>query len=580
VQRVSSDQDLVQAASGLLSGLTHMAGVVTLPRQVVGSLRQIEFLPLSDRRVLAILVINEKEVQNRILDVDRDYGEDELRRAANYLNDHFAGTYMAFLALAAPEDAGAAKHLLDALNAHTAALVEDEPTHQTQAEVLRTEARRLADPDRAFAQFDAQLSQEATGEPLPEARAKLAELLENRRLLLDQVLEADEFYLGQLQELEAAERRLLDVAGAYEAFLDKNLMWLRSAEPSRPGDLADLPGEARSLASPEIWGGLAGVFLERIRRPAWWIALLVAALTHAGVRRESPDGGSVPAWREMVAFSLPLIAVSFGISALLNLDLLLLKHFFPASEIVGYYNGAANLGKAPYWVLSAFATTALPSVAAALGSKDAEGARTLVQRHVSYVLLISLPAVALVLPSARQLLVLVYPEPYGAAAGALALLVGSGSALALLTVLTSAITAAGKPRVSMAIVLACTVLQCFAGIVLVPRYGMLGAATANLTTVLCGVAVAGWVVRARFGGVVETGRLLKAAGLSSLLGLALWLWPDYPPLALPLLYVVGLLLYGGGMVVLGGLAPSELERVRRLLRRPGTRPPAETSTGN
>lgn len=309
-------------------------------------------------------------------------------------------------------------------------------------------------------------------------------------------------------------------------------------------------------------------------------ALLVAALTHAGVRRESPDGGSVPAWREMVAFSLPLIAVSFGISALLNLDLLLLKHFFPASEIVGYYNGAANLGKAPYWVLSAFATTALPSVAAALGSKDAEGARTLVQRHVSYVLLISLPAVALVLPSARQLLVLVYPEPYGAAAGALALLVGSGSALALLTVLTSAITAAGKPRVSMAIVLACTVLQCFAGIVLVPRYGMLGAATANLTTVLCGVAVAGWVVRARFGGVVETGRLLKAAGLSSLLGLALWLWPDYPPLALPLLYVVGLLLYGGGMVVLGGLAPSELERVRRLLRRPGTRPPAETSTGN
>jgi heat-inducible transcriptional repressor len=91
VEQVSSDQDLVQAASGLLSRLTHMAGVVTLPRQVVGSLRQIEFLPLSDRRVLAILVINEKEVQNRILDVDRDYGEEELRRAANYLNSQFAG---------------------------------------------------------------------------------------------------------------------------------------------------------------------------------------------------------------------------------------------------------------------------------------------------------------------------------------------------------------------------------------------------------------------------------------------------------------------------------------------------------
>lgn len=90
-QRMSSDQGLVQTASNILSRLTHMAGVVTLPRQVVGSLRQIEFLPLSDRRVLAILVINEKEVQNRILDVDRDYGEDELRKAANYLNANFAG---------------------------------------------------------------------------------------------------------------------------------------------------------------------------------------------------------------------------------------------------------------------------------------------------------------------------------------------------------------------------------------------------------------------------------------------------------------------------------------------------------
>ena len=55
-------------------------------------------------------------------------------------------------------------------------------------------------------------------------------------------------------------------------------MWLRSAEPSRPGDLAALPEEARSLLSPETWGGLAGVFLERARRPAWWITVLVTGL--------------------------------------------------------------------------------------------------------------------------------------------------------------------------------------------------------------------------------------------------------------------------------------------------------------
>lgn len=87
----TGDGDIVGSASSLLSGLTHMAGVVTVPRRSHASLRQIEFLPLSDRRVLAILVIDEKEVQNRILQTDRDYTSDELRQAANYLNEQFAG---------------------------------------------------------------------------------------------------------------------------------------------------------------------------------------------------------------------------------------------------------------------------------------------------------------------------------------------------------------------------------------------------------------------------------------------------------------------------------------------------------
>jgi heat-inducible transcriptional repressor len=91
----SGDGDFVGSASALLSGLTRMAGVVTVPRRTQSSLRQIEFLPLSDNRILAILVIDEKEVQNRILHMDRNYTSDELRAAANYLNQQFAGKSLA-----------------------------------------------------------------------------------------------------------------------------------------------------------------------------------------------------------------------------------------------------------------------------------------------------------------------------------------------------------------------------------------------------------------------------------------------------------------------------------------------------
>src|SRR5687767_4314939 len=82
---------LVAAASQMLSSVTRLAGVVTLPRQSHAALSQIEFVPLSDNRVLAILVVNGREVQNRILQLERHYSADELRRASNYLNTEFGG---------------------------------------------------------------------------------------------------------------------------------------------------------------------------------------------------------------------------------------------------------------------------------------------------------------------------------------------------------------------------------------------------------------------------------------------------------------------------------------------------------
>jgi heat-inducible transcriptional repressor len=82
---------LVSAASKMLSSITQLAGVVTLPRQSHTALSQIEFLSLSDNRVLAVLVTNGREVQNRVVQLDRPYSSEELRRAANYLNQHFVG---------------------------------------------------------------------------------------------------------------------------------------------------------------------------------------------------------------------------------------------------------------------------------------------------------------------------------------------------------------------------------------------------------------------------------------------------------------------------------------------------------
>jgi heat-inducible transcriptional repressor len=81
-------KELAAAASQLLSRLTHLAGLVTMPLAPAATLTQIEFVALTENRVLVILVFNDREVQNRIIQLDRRYGPEELRRAANFLNEH------------------------------------------------------------------------------------------------------------------------------------------------------------------------------------------------------------------------------------------------------------------------------------------------------------------------------------------------------------------------------------------------------------------------------------------------------------------------------------------------------------
>ncbi len=81
---------VVAAASQVLSELTHFAGVVIAPRRR-SALRHVEFIHLSERRVLLIIVATDGEVQNRVLVTDRPYTAAQLQEAAQAINQHYAG---------------------------------------------------------------------------------------------------------------------------------------------------------------------------------------------------------------------------------------------------------------------------------------------------------------------------------------------------------------------------------------------------------------------------------------------------------------------------------------------------------
>lgn len=162
VPRDRTPQDLLNAASTLLSQMSAMAGVVTVPKRNRAILRRIEFLPLSDRRVLAILVVNQHEVQNRIIHTERVFRAEELERYANALNEHFAGRDLVSLRNALLSDAVETQTRVNQLLSEAASMAEQamRTEHQPQGYVLAGGSNllafdELADIQRLRSLFDA-----------------------------------------------------------------------------------------------------------------------------------------------------------------------------------------------------------------------------------------------------------------------------------------------------------------------------------------------------------------------------------------------------------------------------------------
>ena len=86
-----SSSDLIHSASNMLSGLTQLTGIVMAPQMEARSIRQIEFLQLSEKQILVVLIMSNNDVENRIIQVDRAFSSSELQQSSNYLSEILIG---------------------------------------------------------------------------------------------------------------------------------------------------------------------------------------------------------------------------------------------------------------------------------------------------------------------------------------------------------------------------------------------------------------------------------------------------------------------------------------------------------
>jgi len=134
---------VLATAAGLLSQLSHFAGVVKTPRRS-SRFRMIEFMRLSERRILLIIVTPDGDVQNRILYVERDYRPNELVEAANYINHHFAGLPFEEIRSKLKSELMGLREDIDRLM-HSALDASDEALHEESDPVVISGERNLMD---------------------------------------------------------------------------------------------------------------------------------------------------------------------------------------------------------------------------------------------------------------------------------------------------------------------------------------------------------------------------------------------------------------------------------------------------
>ena len=86
-----NQNELINSTADMLSQLTQFAGLVLIPKRKTLSFKHLEFLPLTEKRILVIIVTSDGNVQNRIILSEKPYSASELTQASNYFNANFSG---------------------------------------------------------------------------------------------------------------------------------------------------------------------------------------------------------------------------------------------------------------------------------------------------------------------------------------------------------------------------------------------------------------------------------------------------------------------------------------------------------
>lgn len=240
--------------------------------------------------------------------------------------------------------------------------------------------------------------------------------------------------------------------------------------------------------------------------------VLAGAALFVGMKR---PGATYPAGK-ILRFCLPVMALTFVLYLNMHLDLFMLKRLTAVEEAArytGWYTAALTFARLPFMlVVSALALVLFPFVSRATFTKDTEKTKHYIRQGMRLTYLIMMVGTVLIASSPRATMGLIYQTKFAGGAPALAWICGGYLFFALFMMALTIISGSGKPAHSLLLTLTVIIVQFIALSILIPEYGIRGAAWGSGLAFITGAAVSGIYLSRRLGAFMNISSFLRITG--------------------------------------------------------------------
>lgn len=300
--------------------------------------------------------------------------------------------------------------------------------------------------------------------------------------------------------------------------------------------------------------GVVGAFFGLIAGTV--VGLLMAVIFTSDFKYWKTKGW---ANRKIYSFAFPMFFGTFFMTLLMNLDILGVKFLSEnvlSDTLTGYYRSALILAELPVFAVGALVGTMFPYISRYSSTNSNYSNKTL-----KYTILMICPVCIALFVIPSSMIALVFPPAYAAASGALGILALGMGFFTVITALVGIFQAMHRPRVPAIILMLSIAVDVIALVLLVPRYGIIGAAAS--TTIACATGLLGLGgAYLRYGFLkFEFTKAAKAFLAFALFGAIIFMFPNDTKLFTLLDLVIGFILYMMILFLFGLLKDEDIRLV-------------------